>query len=111
MKTFMTTLLAAVGLVLVGFGASAWAQGAGFVCTYDCSQVCGSHQCYPGSWMCDGGGSRNYLISDTTLYGGCTTGSGACNAGNYMCVNRGYLLANCGTGCCVISNMVTFCKC
>jgi hypothetical protein len=111
MKNFLTFLTATAGLVLVGYGSMARGQQAGFSCLYDCSAPCGTYTCYQGNWTCTGGGSRNYLYCDNTLYGGCIAGGVTCESKNYMCVNRGYPLPGCGSGCCNILTVVTFCKC
>jgi len=111
MKVFTSLLLAVTGLVLLALGTTAWAQGSGYVCQYDCTHQCGILGCYPGSYTCDSGLKRNFLVQDNTLYGNCVLGSGTCTVQDYTCVNRGYPFAGCATGCCNITNVITFCKC
>jgi hypothetical protein len=111
MKNSLTFLMAMIGFALIGHGSMAWAQGGGFGCLYDCSRPCGTYTCYPGDYTCSGGGSRNYLYCDNTLYGGCIAGGVTCQSQNYICMNRGYPYAGCGSGCCFILSTVTYRQC
>jgi len=110
MKTFMTIFLAVAGLVLVGFGATAWAQGSGYTCTYNCRAICGTLNCYPGSYTCQGV-RKGYLVQDPTNYGACNPGNGYCQSGDQTCVNQYYKISDCSSGCCIVTTTVQGCAC
>jgi hypothetical protein len=108
MKTFTAVFLAVAGLLMVGVGTTALAQGQGYVCQYNCRQACGTLNCYPGSYSC-GGLAKNYLRNDRTLYALCNPGSGSCEVGDQDCDDQYYVIAGCGSGCCTVTTTIQAC--
>jgi hypothetical protein len=111
MKTFMAVLLAVAGLVSLACGTAVWAQGTGYICQYDCTQLCGTYTCYTGTYICTTKEKRFYLYQDPKLLGGCVQGSGSCLVVNYVCNNIYYPVSPCKGACCIVTTQVGACIC